>query len=301
MSDILRQPLDPGTLVLIIMRLLGRQGWRRGPMPAFHTETSEKTFGRDRFVQRKAYLQCLVVLDQLRQRGLAELSSSQPIGYYRLRLHSKLPGDVPICQKSDDYFAILNGHIARGSAEHVAIETIVAQASDAEEEQGFQISFDDRVSEAEPRTPNAGSPGENIPLADIGHGSAIQLQQVFQVPAVDSGGIVINAVQPGQYAVVLPNVRYEEHMLPGQCGHYRRLIVMCPLAECRHREAGQSGCQKKRNIGHRQTMMLGSREPEAFLGAWAAAASQFDTRSAHVRWQPPVSAVREFMARHGWL
>ena len=107
---------------------------------------------------------------------------------------------------------------------------------------------------------------------------------------------VLSSVAIPQPEVI--GVTLEEHLVPGQRGHYRRLIAQCPLRRCKH--AGTIACTKKRGVGQRQIEALGPRGPEAFLGAWAAAANNFSSQKAHVQWNPPIAQVRAFMVDRGW-
>jgi hypothetical protein len=300
LNDYIRQPLDPGTPVLVVLRLLGRQGWSRGQLPDWHTETSDKTFGQEKFVHRKPYLQCLLILDQLRQRGLQELSSSQPIAYYRALLHSPSPASIPLGKKCDEYIVAMARDVARGHVSPLAMEALMAPCSDVEEEDTFEGNFDDPASGEE------ALPQDRPIVCPVSEGQLVVAtdtpgQLAYRMDSVDVSGIVVNLGWPFEYVPRLRNVRLEEHLQPGQPGHYRRLIMTCPLAHCRHRQAGKGECQKKRNIGQSQTAAFGDREPEAFLGAWAAAASQFEARQSHVRWAPPRNVVRDFMVSQNWL
>ena len=94
-------------------------------------------------------------------------------------------------------------------------------------------------------------------------------------------------------------IRVEEHLRPGDAGHYRRYTTQCPLARTGH--CSVSACGKRRNCGEAQTRELGPAAPEAFLMVWRNAASSFPTKAAHQRWSPTTAEVRRYMVEKGWL
>jgi len=90
----------------------------------------------------------------------------------------------------------------------------------------------------------------------------------------------------------------DEHLKPGQTGHYRRVAVMCPLCDSKHKR--DNPCKKYRNVGAKQTE-LGPQEPVAYLAVWAANAGRFTTAAQHIAFKPSPADVKEYMLSRGWL
>ena len=303
-----RQPLDPNVPVMIVMRLLGRKGWRRGVVPDAHTADSAKHFGHVNFHAKRPYLQCLLVLDQLGQRGLSELSPKQPMAYYRLVLHSKAPGSVPLGKLAKDYTSELGSSIAQGAVRIVHSDW-VAPASDDEEDALMRAEFAEHADCGDghdmavgEQSGDAHEPGDLLskkPHSSSDNPSIGQPNELYPVNELGDPIVSSFLARSVPYIPLMPNIRFEQHLEPGQPNHYKRLIVNCPLANCEHRRVG-AACGKKRNMGQRQTAKFGEREPEGYLGAWAAAADRFTSSEAHVRWNPSTAQVRKFMVSRGW-
>ena len=104
-----RVSLDDDTPMYFIMKFLTAKGWKSGKAPLQHTGESELKFGAKihQCVAKRAYLQCLVTIDTLREHGLEALPSGQQQGYYKSVLASKFPAIVKVDQKADYYKALL--------------------------------------------------------------------------------------------------------------------------------------------------------------------------------------------------
>lgn len=87
--------------------------------------------------------------------------------------------------------------------------------------------------------------------------------------------------QPFQH--VFPIVM-DSHLQPGEPGHYKRLMIKCPLSTCQHFD--HRPCQKYRSLGPGQMRQFGHCEPEAYLVAWADAAKLFARRHEHMQHRP---------------
>ena len=96
-----RVSLDDDTPTIFIIKLLTAKGWKPGKAPLQHTGESELKFGAKihQCVAKRAYLQCLMTIDTLREHGLEALPSGQQQGYYKSVLASKFPATVKVCQK----------------------------------------------------------------------------------------------------------------------------------------------------------------------------------------------------------
>ena len=85
--------------------------------------------------------------------------------------------------------------------------------------------------------------------------------------------------------------------MDGMPGYYRRVIVTCPW----HTGHAQPPCKLRRNTGHRQTVVLGVKEPLAYLGAWLVAGSKFSSREDHARFKPSATQTREYATSRNML
>ena len=303
------------TPVLEVIQTLLGLGWRRGEAPSSHTLGTAKHFGTKSFVQQKPYLQCLCALPALFDRGLASLSSSQSMAYYKLVLRTDRPGSVELGKHHRDYELDLAGAALQDlgmqplppadsdedSDVPIAGARLLAAASDDGADNPTACPAGDAAE------PTAGVLGAAVAAlscdaARAGQLVPCELRQGSASSAASRGDLADDAPCVGRVPVLpdlsLPNVRLETHLSPGQRGHYARLVMACPLACSSH--GGGKLCCKHRNVGAKQTSTLGMREPEAFLGAWAAAAHRFQTQQAHMRYNPLVSEVRDFMIGQGW-
>ncbi len=184
----------------------------------------------------RAYLQCLLVLERLLERGLEALPSTASVAYYEEVLHHEAPHTVVVSEAT-------------------------GEGAPAIEDEG-RASAHARIEEERPAVeegPPPQEPPEEEPVA------------------------------------IAPALRLDIHGTPGTSGGYRRLLLTCPLSATTHKGEGRARCQKWRNTGPPQTR-LGPREPEAYLRAWANAATRFPGRDAHMRHVPTDSEVRAVLA-----
>ena len=295
--------MDSDLPVLIIMRALMAKGWQRGEPPNLHTFDSVKLFGEKDFVARKPYLQCLLVLQQLFDRGLTGLSSVEPNAYYRLIMHAQRPADIRIGQQSKEYDKQADSVVIQ----NMVVDPLPAHESEDEEaetsatlalfaEEMDQDAGPAQVTSVQQKASDQGSDGQRLGRVEYGGSSG---SGGAGSDLVVEDGEPITPSHRRQWTSSLPNITLDVHLSPGQRGHYRRLIIACPYAHTHHAD-GKYPCMKHKNLGQRQMAALGPREPEAFLGAWAAAADRFPNCQAHVAWNPSVAQVRAWMTSQGW-
>ena len=91
------------------------------------------------------------------------------------------------------------------------------------------------------------------------------------------------------------NIYKENHLEPGQPGHYVRLV-----AECMFRGCGHDNCERKRSIPAGNTKVIGEKEPFAFLGCWLEAAVLYDNREGHMKHQPSKTDIQAYALKMGW-
>ena len=96
---------DSNAPTLRLLEDLVSQGWSRGSPPDEHTVETPKFFSFADPLAAKAYVRCLLGLDDLFARDVdfAALPSKEPIGYYQCVLLSEKPSLVARCQSSAHY------------------------------------------------------------------------------------------------------------------------------------------------------------------------------------------------------
>ena len=100
---------DVGTPAVVVVKALVAKGWQFGQAVPLHTlETPPIASDKD-MVERKPYLQCLLFLADMLDKGLGALSSKEAPAYYSCVLNSPAPGDIAVGQTRRYYEAILNG------------------------------------------------------------------------------------------------------------------------------------------------------------------------------------------------
>lgn len=298
-----RQLTDPGTPVLIIIRALQKAKWKKGPSPSEHTADSELFFGEGNFVQRKPYLQCLVILSLLRERGLASLPSTESVAYYRLVLRSSRPAEVQRGQIASHYAALMDTSL--GPAALCAFEDEVSDVQDDVSDDESSVSGDVDC-DLPPVGDVASAPvmanGDGVVVESPSGGQRTVDASAF-VASLDESEcqLLVASRLSRKYHPQIPGITFEEHNEPGQRGHYKRLTIACPQARVGGDHCGNRFCCKRRGLGANQMKHFGPLEPEAYLAVWAANAHKFKNARKHKRWSPSVGQVRAFMRMKGWI
>lgn len=328
-----RNMLDNGTPTVLILERLIRQGWDKGQAPALHDASTARVFGQDKFSNKKHYLQCLLSLDQIRQKGLIALPSGQSSWYYRAVLASEHPAHVARGAPAKEYKALLFGdgqenHAGEYDGAGPRLAILDASASEGQsdiDDAAISVVLPGALADEEPvdnessgqlalsmlpPVQSAETPGQ---AADTVAASTAAPPREAPAPSASSesaseeiGGEQIVALGPrGQFVPsfslrqpVHECIHVEEHLSPGMPGHYRRYTTICPLASTGH--CSVIACGKRRNCGVAQMGNLGPAAPEAFLMVWREQASSFGTKADHQRWSPTWSEVRRYMVAQGW-
>ena len=296
----------------------------------FHDATTVRQFGQAKFANKKYYLQCLLVYEQLCHKGLVALPSGQSSWYYRAVLASPHPSGVATGAPVQAYKALLFGDGQVEDADGDGPPGAVLGICDSSRSDDASDVDDEALSLAvagSPADPVAREASDQFPLAlrDAGQfvvpmlhaswpggartvASPRRSQDSDSSSEASSGGsgqeIVSLApggglLAPGQArAPVNSCIRVEEHLLPGTPGHYRRYTTVCPLASSGH--CAVVACGKRRNCGSAQMGSLGPAAPEAFLMVWREQAAAFRSKADHQRWSPTWAEVRRYMIDHGW-
>ncbi len=281
--------------VFVLLQKLAALGWRPGSVPEVHSVDSAKVFGVNDFVRRRCYLQCLLTFDTLRQRGLEGLRSDQHPFYYQRLLQAASPGQLPCNLPALEY--------KRPTSQLIPAlpSTAVAPMEDGGDDSESSAHVTGGVGSIGP-VPKSMLRIQTTDSTALGLGDEAANQVSASEPSSgstssssSSSSSAPSSDSPQVVGVFLPEtsvgLNVEEHLTPGEVGHYRRFCMQCPE---RHRHPE---CRKKRNVGTNQTANFGQREPEAFLLAWAAAAPRFATRAEHVRFIPSAAEVREQFRR----
>ena len=303
---------------------LVRCGWKAGAPPPEHTPATELHFAVDILSSRKAYFQCLASLDRLRANGLSGLPSGQSAWYYRAVLAAKAPAAVPRGLKTRQYRDLLEGKDGGADDEGTRPDRDTLGGHSPAREPLSDSSQDDfRI--VGRRAPSCSDdseepdPGERLPPsapAGTASMSAVRARRVSRArgsaeppssssssrsSSADSAPSLTGGDESGplRQPVFSDFIRVEEHLRPGQRGHYRRYTIVCPLARTGH--CSVFACGRRRNCGPGQMGSLGPAAPEAFLMVWREAATSFATKAEHMRWSPTWSEVRRFMKAQGWL
>lgn len=276
---------------MIVVRALRDNGWRAGHADAMHTATSSKVNDMGG-PEMKNYWQCLLELPRLLEHGLEGVCSRQHPLYYTALRSTKTPSLVLPDMKVSYYTAIVQGASPLDAAMGCAPgkSQVIVDEDDSDD-----VIFMSR--------PSAGSSrqGQERAGTHATHAAAMHPKR----DADDPEDVVVFTAQPTGVPphVALTGVPgltllHDEHLKPGQAGHYRRVKVMCPLCDSLHKR--DNPCQKYRNLGPAQTA-LGPQEPVAYLAVWAGSAQRFTTASQHIAFRPSPAQVKEYMRSQGWL
>ena len=293
---------DAPTLALLD-ELVGR-GWEYGQPPKEHTRDSPKMFTAKDPIAAKAYLRCLLRLEDLLSNGqLAALRSDQQNRYYSCILVSGQPQSVPLGASASDYQKLLLKVEATADGQQADNAPLVDIASD---EDGPMVSFSAPTQHRDAKQ-TSGQRGAKRKRASgdswqelvvgglrrrataaggVAEGSSTRQQgrpagssndpPIIQEPsasgrrrrgrqrAAKRGGVCTMT----EFVVEGVAVQEEAWGLLSCAGSYRRLIVRCPVHQ---------GCKKKRNYDTEDSRSggLGHLEPFAFLGCWLSQHARF--------------------------
>ncbi len=320
--------LSPDTPALIILESLLNDGWAIGDRTEPHAiHDGQRVIASVDCVDCKCYLQCLVAMHTLEQRGLQTLPIHQHNLYYKLVLGSERPADIACGQPVKAYAALLAGGVAASALEvHAAIaqdhiedrpfscrnlalpepttrRTVHSSAIGARVPQEERVALMN-LAWAQPSLATSAedaAPSQDVPPAEPlraaemaqGHGG-FDDPPTDDVPFTASGSLT---ALPASWVEGQP-VHCEVRNVPGEA-HYRRYSVRCPLSCTAH--AGKTPCMKRRGAGPAQCARFGDLEPIAFLGAWLKSAPRHLNRAAHVNSAPTPQQVEAYMRHRGWL
>jgi hypothetical protein len=274
----------------MILKALQKAGWTIGDADDMHTAMSRKVAGQGG-PEMKSYWQCLLELPRLFANGVEGVRSRQHPLYYTALCNTKTPSLVLPGMKVSYYTAIVQG----------ASPTDAAMAGAPSKPQ-VMIDGDDSDDLICVSGPSSGSSWHAPERAGT---CATPEAKSPENVAEDPEDALVSIAKPTgfrQHAAItgIPGLTllFDEHLTPGQAGHYRRVAVMCPLCDSGHKR--DIPCKKYRNIGEAQSS-LGPQEPVAYLAVWAGQAQRFATAKQHIAFRPSPEVVKEYMRSHGWL
>lgn len=268
--------------VLVIMKALRAKGWSIGPCPSIHNKDSDKLFGTSGFVKNRLFLQCLCALPQLQEKGVGDIHSGQLVSYYQCLLTVPQPGDVQPARNAKYYKSLLDGCAAGPSR---SVRDTLCDDGPSDEVIGL------------PSHLHVGSvlslDASEVPQSTSAHPG--DSQAIVPSDSGDESEGIVTSIPLASVALgtepLHPSIYVSEFKQQGQSGHYRRLMIRCPLSgHCAHGTPSRR-CVKYRNTMANQTKALGQREPEAYLLAWAAAAARFSCKEDHVGYNPTAGEV----------
>lgn len=298
--------------ILIIDELL-RRGWRHGNRKEPHVLGEA---GPDAHIFKyipgrpaKHYLQCLISLSSLTERGMQSLHVGQPVGYYLALLQAQNPGEVQPGQRADFYQALVRD----GGGDLALVGLALAPAAPLANMAGFHHQpgnrgdsdvIDESDSDAPPAlqrpllqdvdadpegvrqvqappprlaasmSASSSSSSSSTSSSDTDSSAPPDLQGPVDADVVDE--------DEGSRGVAMANVDYPSTLegqplslddFQGANGvRYKRLLLRCRL---------HPGCMKYRSISDRQCATLGPWEPMAFLAVWNRMATQDMTGRQH--------------------
>ena len=276
------------TPAMILMRALRDTGWITGKAPVLHTAISRKVYA---IGGPKSYMQCLLELARPLEAGIEGVRSGQHALYYSALVTTRTPSLVLPDMKVAYYTAIVKG----ASPVDVALECAPSQSEVlADEDDGGDIVCTSASSwsarHGQDRAVNHATQEAAMPMLVMEEGDTEDIIATAG-PTTYLQHVALTGI-PGL------TLLQDEHLTPGQAGHYRRVAVMCPLCDSLHKR--DKPCKKYRNVGVAQTR-LGPQEPVAFLAVWAANARRFTTARHHIAFAPSPAQVEEYMRSKGWL
>ncbi len=257
--------------------------------------------GEQRFVERRAYLQCLLSLERLRNDGLVLQPSAATAAYYEVVLRARRPGSVPLFRPAQVYKGLLGSEPASGqcdpengddgarSPSALSDTPVIGATLRLDGPQQGPTPPADARQDPDPQGQARRIPAVSPESSDSDSTSSATSSCASAVPTAPR--TVTAAPYEQCVARDICTIRSERH----KPGSLPRLYADCPLRHGAHFSV--HGCRKHRNTGSAQCSRHGPLEPEAYLAAWAAAAGRFHTREDHMRYVPDRAAVREMLLR----
>lgn len=293
--------------VLVLLQGLKGSGWEERPAPPAHNMSTPKHFGTANYVMRRHYLQCLLSLASLVERGLVSLPSGQSPAYYKsvltcqdLAALSAEPGTSSTRPRAavQDGDSMDEDVVVRAPRGAPQLREALGQCAGGAVSAGRRGHLDRSLDVPQcPRQPRGvAAPGMPGRVSSSSSSSSSK----GSGDDVDSDDVVAPA-PVGHALPYLPSpyrITLDVRRSPGEPGHYRRLCIQCPASGTGHYHPGRL-CKRYRNMGPAQCSRYGEREPELFLLAWADAHARFPDRAQHVAFQPTVADVGGALAKYG--
>ena len=325
---------------ICLLEALASTGWQRGQPPKKHTLLSPKEFKVGDPIASKAYLRCLLCLeDLLANRKITELRPGQPAMYYDCILDSEQPQAVPFGQTDDEYksMAAIGPDIALGqqalqdadqSSDEIVLSRRPALGSRTVPKRQLGDGAAARCKRQKRMKPAGDDWGALVLAPQVSAASADdapptqpQAMHVAMVPAEASASVASGSAEerPAEPlasvacatasvdAVGQPVTRMIVH--DAEVYEERHGVMGQPgsyrrcIVVCQHHGSRKNPCRRTRAFGVRAATAsgLGDVEPYAFLGCWLSQHGAFDSKAAHQKLVPTVAQTQSYARAHlGW-
>ena len=316
---------------ICLLEALADAGWQRGQTPEAHTALSPKTFTVSDPLASKAYLRCLLRLDDLLGPGkMVELRPKQSAMYYNCILATERPQLVPLGQAAAVYKSLLDsGDPADGQPVeaiedgHASGDEMLLQCRPAPAAIASRVRRPSQQAASGAKRQKcwqslvvAAQPVPAIGDA-VGEGQLPPQAQELAIVAAEGAGSVAAASEPSEaqpaQAAVEPvegvagmdakgrvtlhgvAVLEEKHGIIGESNYYRRCLVTC-----QHHGQPDDLCGRTRKYDTREAASsgLGDLEPLAFLGCWLRACGQHESKESHKRYVPTIAERQSYARAH---
>ncbi len=272
--------MDPACPTLWLGKVLQDRGFSISRAKVSHTPQSDKVYSTRRVEQKRFYLQCVLVFEDLWRQGLHCMASEELQSYYRCLLAGKM---VPPGLSDRDYLDILGGKRAPPPLPPPVVPAAApAEPSDgdshAEEEilePGF--AFEDEFGL---RANVAARGAVHATSSRSGHDSEDSSDEILGPPIPPS--FVLPPLLEGS------RIRRDPYR-----SLYDRYQVFC---------ATHPNCSKKRNCMAGQVSHFGPWEPFAYLAVWLRKAPLYPSAQRHVfDCHPTLEEQRQWLVEKGHL
>jgi len=262
--------LDNGCPELLVLEYAAALGWHPGDRDTPHLlmdDPAGKVFKYSKS-SMKSYLQCILSLEDLHDRGLESLPVGQLQKYYRCVLLAQQPNGILVNRPDPEYAAQLKALVA-GEHAPMVLPPLPLPPPPAPPPLALEDGASDAVLDDESPRPA---------LEDEATSSS---SSSSQASGSEGGGVLGDDDDDDER--VYPEecqgfkIRLDKHAPRG----YSRLQIFCQL----HKE-----CCKYRGIGHNQMKTYGWREPLGFLMVWVQKGEEGQSAEEHRKRVKPTRA-----------
>lgn len=250
-------------------------------------------FDRRQVAGRRAYLQCVLHMEKVLARGVAEFRSVGPISYFLALLHGKRvvrPGLSALAYRK---------MLAEDRGDELEVVACEGRAKRRRTEKGPPVAIVAREvvpplqDESECESVVGGSARDGAPPQAQGGGADAASesdgsivgggqQQVDRLAAIHPGGNIPDTIMGGQVTFI-----------PGRS---TRTHTYCDRLGVKCINPAHGRCSKTRSMGL-LTSRFGARAAEVYLGTWLSKAHDVDAQ-AHGKYTPTTEEMASYMVAH---